>query len=486
MEITFDNTYAKLPERFYSRVEPQPVADPKTVVVNEELARQLGFDASWLRSEAGAEFIVGNRLLDGSEPIALVYAGHQFGNWVPRLGDGRAVLVGEVVDEEGQRFDVQLKGSGRTPYSRQGDGRAPLGPVLREYLVAESMAALGIPTTRALAAATTGEKVLRERSLPGAVLVRVAKSHIRVGTFEYFASQGDAEALEVLVDYTLGRHYPQVEEGSSMDLLREVARRQATLVAKWQLLGFIHGVMNTDNMLVSGETVDYGPCAYMNEYDPQTVYSSIDRFGRYAYGNQPVIAQWNLAQFAQALMVGVDKEEREDFLEQAQAVIDEFPERFRIAFRQGMARKLGFEEYRDRDWPLMEDLLELMAENESDFTLTFRGLTEIVDGEQEVPAIFELPDAFDEWIERWRERLSEDSATEEERRRAMAVENPAFIPRNHLVAAALDDAVEEGDYERFHTLLEVLTEPFEYREEFEAFARPPKPEERVPATFCGT
>ncbi len=487
MNVTFDNTYARLPERFFSSVEPETSSNPETIVVNEELARRLGFDPQWLESREGAEFIVGNRILDESEPIALVYAGHQFGNWVPRLGDGRAVLLGEVLDEDGQRYDVQLKGSGRTPYSRQGDGRAPLGPVLREYLVAESMAALGIPTTRALAAASTGDPVLRQRSLPGAVLVRVAKSHIRVGTFEYFASREDSDAIELLIDYTLERHYPESKDGGAVELLRGVADRQAKLIARWQLLGFIHGVMNTDNMLLSGETVDYGPCAYMNEYDPETVYSSIDRHGRYAYGNQPVIGQWNLARFAQALMVGIGgDDEQEHFLEEAQQVIDEFPQKFRGYYCRGMAKKLGLEQYGDDDWPLIEDLLELMAESESDYTLTFRGLTELRGDAEETTELFSLSEVFDDWIERWRKRLDTEKRSEEEQHLQMSRENPVFIPRNHLVAAALGDAVEQSDYGRFYELLEVLDKPFEYRSELERFARPPAPDERVEATFCGT
>ena len=487
MDIEFDNTYAALPERFYSRVEPQPVSEPETIVVNEPLARQLGFDPELLNSGEGAELIVGNRLLEGSEPIAMAYAGHQFGNWVPQLGDGRALLLGEVVDKEGQRRDIQLKGSGRTPYSRRGDGRAPLGPVLREYLIAESMAALGIATTRALAAASTGDFVLRQQRLPGAVLVRVAKSHLRIGTFEYFASRGDTEAVEILVDYTIERHYPELAGGSALDLLDAVAEKQAQLVAQWQLVGFIHGVMNTDNMLLSGETIDYGPCAFMNDYNPDTVYSSIDRFGRYAYGNQPAIAQWNLSRLAQALVVSSDDEdEQQQFLSQAQKIIDAFPQRFRDAYGRGMAKKLGLTEFNDDDWPLIEDLLEVMAETNADYTLTFRGLSEVAAPTDDAPEFLDLPDAFKPWLKLWRARLADDPTGPEDRRAKMAAENPVFIPRNHLVEEALDDAVTDGDFTAFKELLEILEDPFTYRPEHQRVALAPTPDQCISATFCGT
>ncbi len=485
MKPRFDNTYAALPERFYSRQKPEPVSSPSTIVVNEPLARRLGFDPQWLKTEEGAEFGVGNRLLEGSDPIAMVYAGHQFGNWVPRLGDGRALLLGEVVDEEGERFDIQLKGSGRTPYSRRGDGRAPLGPVVREYLISEAMAAMGVPTTRALMAATTGESVFRETRLPGGVLVRVASSHIRIGTFEYFASQRDTEALQLLIDYVIDRHYPDLAGATPIDLLRRVAEQQAELVAQWQLLGFIHGVMNTDNMLLSGETIDYGPCAFMNEYDPATVYSSIDRQGRYAFGNQPFITQWNISRLAHAFLALPDGEE---LLDDAQKVVDDVRDLFRDAYGRGMAKKLGIAEFQESDWPLIEDLLELMYETGSDYTLTFRGLTRLAtsddsdsDGsdpeasDDDLAKLTTLPDEFDPWIERWQARQTEEPAN-----------NPLFIPRNHLVEAAIDDAVEREDFSTFFDLLDVVKTPYDERSDWADFARPPKPDERVQATFCGT
>lgn len=487
MDIQFDNTYAELPERFYSPVKPEPSSAPETIVVNEPLAQRLGFEPEWLASEQGAQFVVGNHLLEGSEPIALVYAGHQFGNWVPRLGDGRAILIGEVLDKDQARFDLQLKGSGRTPYSRRGDGRAPLGPILRETLLGHAMTALGVPTTQVLAAASTGDRVVRQQSLPGGVLVRVAESHLRIGTFEYFASQGDREAIELLVDYTIDRHYPELPKGSPMALLDALADKIAGLVATWQLLGFIHGVMNTDNMLLCGQTIDYGPCAFMNEYDPDTVYSSIDRHGRYAYGNQPRIAQWNVSRFAESLLSAVDGEDKQErFLAQAQEIIDDFPERFRKAYTTGMTQKLGLSSPRDGDWELITDLLELMYETNSDYTLTFRTLAERAEPEEGAPDIFELDGAFEPWLERWRQRLDNEDTALAEQKAKMAAANPVFIPRNHLVEEALEDAVERGDYTRFHELMEVLEDPFTYRASHERFALAPKPEERVAATFCGT
>jgi uncharacterized protein YdiU (UPF0061 family) len=486
MKIDFDNTYVDLPDRFYSRREPVPVDEPRTIRVNEALARRLGFDPDWLASDEGAEFAVGNRLLEGSEPIAMAYAGHQFGNFVPKLGDGRAVLLGEVVDDDGQRFDVQLKGSGRTPFSRNGDGRAPLGPVLREYLVSEAMYALGIPTTRSLVAAETGQGVRRESIQPGGVLVRVARSHVRVGTFEFFAARDDADAIRTLMNYVIDRHYPELDPDSPVELLRAVATRQAQLVAKWQLVGFIHGVMNTDNMLVSGETIDYGPCAFMNEYDPETVYSSIDRRGRYAFRNQPGIANWNLCRFAEALLL-LD-EDSQQMQTNIQGVIDDFPDILHDAYAEGMAAKLGLADFRDEDWGLLTDLLQLMHENEVDLTLTFRRLSERVDPEYDGPGVaefFELPEAFDAWLESWSNRLDERDAHRAEIGSGMRAVNPAVIPRNHLVQAAIDDAVERQDYDALHRLADILATPFDYPDSDE-FVRPPSPDERVEATFCGT
>jgi uncharacterized protein YdiU (UPF0061 family) len=488
VQISFDNTYAALPDKFYARCEPVAVPQPQTIRVNDSLAERLGFDAKWLGTEEGAAFAVGNRILEGSEPIAMAYAGHQFGNFVPQLGDGRALLLGEVVDEDGQRFDIQLKGSGRTPFSRRGDGRAPLGPVLREYIVSEAMHALGIPTTRSLVAAASGGRVRRETVLPGGVLVRVAQSHIRVGTFEFFAAREDKEALETLVSYVIERHFPDVDPTSPAELLDAVARRQAKLVARWQLVGFIHGVMNTDNMLLSGETIDYGPCAFMNEFDPETVYSSIDRRGRYAYRNQPGIAQWNLCRFAEALLTVVDDDPA--VVEQVQDVIDAFPDHLRDAYAEGMADKLGLEQLDDTGWSLATDFLGLLQEHEVDFTLAFRRLTDLADpGGRDAAGIGELltlPEAFDPWLDRWRAQLRASKRPAGAVAEGMRGANPVVIARNHHVEAALEDAVERSSYDAFHALVNTVRQPFEFPTSHPDLARPPAPDERVAATFCGT
>jgi len=488
MKPDFDNTYVDLPDRFYEACEPADFDDPETIRVNEKLARRLGFDPEWLASEEGADVVVGNHLLGGSRPIATAYAGDQFGSFVPQLGDGRAHMLGEVIDDDGERFDLQLKGSGRTAFSRRGDGRAPLGPVLREYLVSEAMHALGIPTTRSLAAASTGEKVRRDGGLePGAILVRVARSHIRVGTFQYFAARDDVEALCELTSYAGDRHDPELESDSPAALFESVARRQTRLVAQWQSVGFIHGVMNTDNMLVSGETIDYGPCAFMNAYDPETVYSSIDRRGRYAFGNQPGIARWNLSRFAGALLKMADDEDT--MKSEMEGVLEEFPDLFKEAYENQMGRKLGWADFREEDSELLADLLELMELHEIDWTLAFRRLTELADPDTDrrgVGDFFSFPDAFDGWLERWRSRLRERNASSAEIAASMRDENPAVIPRNHHVNAAIDDAVEAGEFDEFHTLVDILTDPFEFPNAHEELAHPPSPEERVAATFCGT
>lgn len=482
--VQFDNTYARLPDRFFSRVEPEPVPEPQTLRVNAGLARQLGFDPEWLASDEGADFAVGNELLDGSEPIAQAYAGHQFGGWVPQLGDGRAVLLGEVLTESGERFDVQLKGSGRTPFSRRGDGRAPLGPVLREYLVSEAMHALGIPTTRSLVAAATGAPVRRESVLPGGVLVRVARSHIRIGTFEFFAGRADYDGIATLARYVIERHYPDLESNTAdapLDLLDAYAGRLASLVAKWQAVGFIHGVLNTDNMLLSGETIDYGPCAFMNQYDPQTVYSSIDRMGRYAYGNQPAIAQWNLTRLAEALLRADDP--TEERIARAQGIIDAFPARFREAYGTALAAKVGLSEVDEETWQLLDGLLEQMDESNADFTLTFLQLAEEIAPTDEPTG--NLPDGFDSWLERWRGLIAREGVTDDEVVARMRAVNPVVIPRNHEVERAIESAVNDGDLEPFHNLADALTSPFAWPNQTE-LTQPPAPGEEIEATFCGT
>ena len=483
----FDNTYAALPERFYARLDPTPVAAPRLVRMNTALAERLGLDADALASPESMQVLAGNVLPDGATPIAAAYAGHQFGHFVPQLGDGRAILLGEVVAPDGARFDIQLKGSGRTPFSRGGDGRAAVGPVLREYIVSEAMAALGVPTTRALAAVTTGEAVRRDTMLPGAVLTRVASSHIRVGTFQYFAARSDAEAVRLLADHAIARHYPDAAtaEQPYRALLDAVVARQASLVARWLLIGFIHGVMNTDNCSVSGETIDYGPCAFMDAYDPAKVFSSIDQHGRYAYGNQPRIAVWNLARLAETLLPLLADDE-DKAVEVAQDVLAEFSPRFEAAYFGGLRRKIGLVTEQDGDVTLVNDLLKLMAENAADFTLTFRRLCDAAADDGAVRALFADPAAFDSWAARWRWRLGEEAAEPAAIRDAMRAVNPAYIPRNHLVEAALNAAIERDDFGPFEQLLEVLSRPFEERAGFELYAMPPKPEERVLQTFCGT
>jgi len=490
LRFRFDNSYASLPVRLYARLDPTPVAAPRLVRLNAGLAETLGLDPEELASPEGVQVLAGNRVPETATPIALAYAGHQFGYFVPQLGDGRAILLGEVVGPDGARRDIQLKGSGRTPFSRDGDGRAALGPVLREYIVSEAMAALGVPTSRALAAVTTGQPVLRETVLPGAILTRVAASHIRVGTFQYVAAHGDAETLRVLADYVISRHYQEcaTTEHPYRALLDTVVAQQANLVARWMLVGFIHGVMNTDNTSIAGETIDYGPCAFMDNYDPATVFSSIDRFGRYAYGNQPSIAQWNLARFAETLLPLLGEDE-DQALTAAKAAIGSFAPSFNAAYQSGLQRKIGLAVEREGDAALIHDLLTRMAENSADFTLTFRRLCAAAadpEGDAAVRVLFADASAYDTWAARWRHRLMEEVAIPDVRYAAMRAVNPAFIPRNHLVEIALDAAVAREDFTPFEELLEVSSRPYEERPGCERYAAPPAPEERVQQTFCGT
>jgi uncharacterized protein YdiU (UPF0061 family) len=489
--LSFDNSYARLPEQFYTRQLPDPVSSPGLIRVNRALAGQLGIEPNWLESKTGVEFIAGNFIPGGADPIATVYAGHQFGGWNPQLGDGRAILLGEMIAADGVRYDIQLKGSGRTPYSRGGDGRAPLGPVLREYIISEAMAVLGVPTTRALAAATTGDEVMRNGREPGAVLTRVAQSHIRIGTFQFFAAKKDYNALKILVDHVIQRHYPEAEQADNpvRAMLDGVVTRQASLIAKWQLLGFIHGVMNTDNMLLSGETIDYGPCAFMDGFDPDTVFSSIDHGGRYAYRNQPPIAHWNLSMLAQALLPLLDGDQ-EKALASGQAAIDAFPDLYMSAYQIGMRKKLGLTQNGADDAVFMQDLLTLMQEEKTDFTLTFRRLSELADPEMVsgggVSSIFELPETFAPWLDRWRKRLASEPSDASGLQSGMYAVNPAYIARNHLVAEAIDAAVNQQDFEPFHTLVDVLAQPFEFNDAQTHYAIPPRPEQVVRQTFCGT
>ncbi|QIB65341.1 protein adenylyltransferase SelO [Kineobactrum salinum] len=489
--IPFSNSYVKLPARFYSQLSPTPVAAPGPIRVNRVLARELGLDPDWLASPEGTQVLAGNTVPEGAAPLAAVYAGHQFGSFNPQLGDGRAILLGELVDSSGRQVDLQLKGAGRTPWSRGGDGRSPLGPVLREYIVSEAMAALGVPTTRALAAVSTGEQVFRDRALPGAVLARMAGSHVRIGTFEYFAARKDTEALQTLVDFTLQRHYPERgdSDNAALALLEEAIARQASLIPQWQLLGFIHGVMNTDNTLLSGETIDYGPCAFMDAFDPETVFSSIDQGGRYAYCNQPAIAHWNLACLAQAL-VPVLHDEPEQAVALAQAAVDRFGELYLDSHSRGLRAKLGLDSEQATDNSLIEDLYTLMAAEASDFTLTFRHLADLADSAgaagQDIAELQPLPASFEPWLARWQARLAAEPLDPAERQRRMYRANPVFIPRNHLVEEAIAAATDSDDFGPFHRLVERLAEPFTYTPTDQRYALPPEPGERVYQTFCGT
>jgi uncharacterized protein YdiU (UPF0061 family) len=486
---SFSNSYARLPERFFARLDPTPVAKPRLIALNRPLAQDLGLDIDAIDGEALAQILGGNIMPGGAEPISMAYAGHQFGTFVPQLGDGRAILIGEVFDRCGVRRDIQLKGAGRTPFSRRGDGRAALGPVLREYLVSEAMHALGIPATRALAAVTTGELVFRDGPLPGAIFTRVAASHVRVGTFQYFAARGDDEAVRRLADYVLDRHYPSTKEAEQpyLALLQVVARRQAALVARWMQVGFVHGVMNTDNMAVSGETIDFGPCAFIEAYDPAAVFSSIDELGRYAFGNQARAAQWNIARFAETLLPLIDPDPKRA-IELAQAVISAFPTWYESEWIAGMRSKLGLSLAQEGDQELIRGLLDAMHANQADFTLTFRRMCDAAaDGDDVGPrALFADPGAYDRWAALWCSRLQSEPGSPAERVQAMRRVNPAVIPRNHRVEQALGAAVEREDFAPFFELLAVLSRPYEEQGAYLAYAAPAQPGERVLQTFCGT
>lgn len=478
LTIDFDNSYARLPERFHAKLHPTPVRAPELLMLNTGLSAQLGLDPEALAGPDGVAALAGNRMPEGAEPLAQAYAGHQFGNFVPQLGDGRAILLGEVLDRDGQRQDIQLKGSGRTPFSRSGDGRAWVGPVLREFLVSEAMHAMGVPTTRALAAVATGETVLREAPYPGAVLTRVAPSHVRVGTFQFFAVRRDLDALQVLTDHVIARHYPDAD--GALDLLSGVVAAQAKLIARWMALGFIHGVMNTDNAHVAGITIDYGPCAFMDAYHPATVFSSIDRGGRYAFARQPEMAVWNMAQLATALLPLID-EDQDAAIAAASAVVHGFPDQFADAWMAEYRAKLGLMGAQDEDADLAEDLLNLMAEDGADFTNTFRALSE----DQAPRDQFTNRDAFDVWLARWETRVAVQEGGAEAARARMRQVNPAVIPRNHRIEEAIAAAV-SGDLGPAKRLHRVLGKPFALTADDVELARPPANEERVLQTFCGT
>jgi uncharacterized protein YdiU (UPF0061 family) len=486
--FVFDNTYARELEGFYVTWKAAQVSQPQLVKLNLELAGELGLDASALDAAEGARMFSGNETPAGALPLAQVYAGHQFGGFSPQLGDGRALLLGEVIDRNGRRRDIQLKGSGPTPFSCSGDGRAALGPVLREYLIGEAMHALGIPTTRALAAVVTGEPVYRETTLPGAVLTRVAASHIRVGTFQFFAARGEDDKVRRLADYVIERHYPELINHANryFSLLASIADRQAALVASWMHVGFIHGVMNTDNMAISGETIDYGPCAFMDHYDPATVFSSIDTSGRYAYANQPRIAQWNLARLAETLLALIDAD-RNRAVARATEVVNGFAEQYERHWLQGMRAKLGLASEDEADLNLATGFLTALEGKKVDYTLAFRFLADAVLGNEErIRALFADPSAYDLWSRHWRERLTRDAVPPLARAQAMRRVNPAFIARNHRVEEALSAAVERADYVPFEMLLKILAHPFDDQPEFVAFAEPAPDGQGCYRTFCGT
>ncbi|WP_349258613.1 protein adenylyltransferase SelO [Steroidobacter sp.] len=488
MRIGFQHTYASLSPRFFARVPPTKVPEARVVVFNRELAAHLGLDPQMDDSTAAALFS-GNEIAEDSTPIAMAYAGHQFGSFVPQLGDGRAILLGEVEDRDGVLRDIQLKGSGRTPFSRGGDGRAALGPMLREYLISEAMHTLGIPTTRSLAVVTTGEQVYRQDILPGAVLTRVAASHIRVGTFQFFAARGDQDALKELLAYVIARHYPEAATAQvpALAVLDAVTQRQAELIADWMRVGFIHGVMNTDNMALSGETIDYGPCAFMDQYDSNTVFSSIDLGGRYSYTNQPGIAQWNLARFAETLLPLIDADTSKA-VELATAIIEDFVERFEGRFLEHMRRKIGLVSAEDDDADLISRLLIAMEKSKADFTLTFSGISRAaaIPGEAaSLREMFQDATEIDTWLSDWRMRLSRDPQSAAERAETLRLANPEFIPRNHRVEAALQAAT-AGDMQPFHELLAILQRPYERHSEHEEYRLPAPPSETPYKTFCGT
>jgi uncharacterized protein YdiU (UPF0061 family) len=484
--IKFDNTYARNLEGLYVPCAPAHVAGPELVAFNAPLAASLGLDADRLISPEGVGVLAGNVVPDGALPLAQAYAGHQFGGFSPQLGDGRALLIGEVVDTSGEHRDIQLKGSGRTAFSRGGDGKAALGPVLREYMIAEAMYALAIPTTRALAAVTTGEKVWRETALPGAVLTRVASSHIRIGTFQYFAARNEIEKLQRLADYAIARHYPHLKtsEQPYIGLLEAVVERQAQLIARWMLVGFVHGVMNTDNMTISGETIDYGPCAFIDAYDPNAVFSTIDRGGRYAYGNQPFIGQWNLARLAETLIPLIALEP-DDAIARLTEVLETFPDRYRQHWLSGARAKLGLTTERDGDYELATDLLTIMAEQRLDYTSTWRSLSTAVHG-NDIDVVGSETEPMTNWLRRWSARAAVELLDTTERAKSMNSINPAIVPRNHKVEEALQTAVAKQDYEPFHRMVSALAQPYEDSPEIAGYAMPPPADFGPYKTFCGT
>lgn len=477
-----ENSYSNLPELFYTKIKSNSVSKAEAVIINDNLAKSLGLNVDRLKDKENINLLAGNSIPESGFLLAQAYAGHQFGNFT-MLGDGRAMLIGEQLTPKGQRFDIQLKGSGRTPYSRGGDGRASLGAMLREYIISEGMYNLGIPTTRSLAVVTTGDKIYRESSLPGAILTRVAASHIRVGTFEYAAEFGSLEELKALSDYTIKRHFPNIrwDENPYLSLLKKVIKVQALLVSKWQLVGFIHGVMNTDNMTISGETIDYGPCAFMDVYKLERVFSSIDRHGRYAYGNQPNMAKWNLARFAETLLPLIYND-NDKSVELAQDALEDFDRLYYKNWLKGMRYKLGIFNEEAEDEKLIEKLLNLMEKYKSDYTNLFIALTfdSLEEGD-----IFDSEE-FETWNEEWKDRLKRQEESGEESKELMKKSNPAVIPRNHLVEEVLSAASNDGNYKPLYSLLDALSKPYEHLKIDDKYTKTPKPTSIAYKTYCGT
>jgi uncharacterized protein YdiU (UPF0061 family) len=490
--IPFKNSYIKLGGDFYVATKPTPVREPELIKFNQELAQQLGLIETVLNSPDATDIFAGNRIPIGAEPLAMAYAGHQFGGFSPQLGDGRAILLGEIISPDGIRYDLQLKGSGRTFYSRGGDGRAALGPILREYLVSEAMAALGVPTTRALAAVTTGEDVARMQLLPGGVLTRIASSFIRVGTFQYFSARGDLASIKRLADTVIARNYPQLVDANNpySELLQAVVERQASLIAQWMQLGFIHGVMNTDNMSIAGETIDYGPCAFMDAYDHDQVFSSIDHQKRYAYSNQPAIGLWNLTRLAECLVPLFNEDHMDKGVEIAETILNTYSKHYEHHWLNGMRAKIGLLESHQDDKELIDDLFDIMAVNHADFTLTFYYLSQlkVIDATQDdqIRDLFADSNQFDHWVIKWRKRLSTETANEQTRHRKMQAVNPVYIPRNHQIEKAIRAAEDQGDFSLFHQLHQVLKNPYQVQQGEEAYTLPPESNEIVKQTFCGT
>ncbi len=491
LTIPFENTYLQLGKAFFVKTRPTPVRQPEMIKFNKELAAKLGLAGTNLDSTEGLALFAGNQIPAGAEPIAMAYAGHQFGHFNTQLGDGRALLLGEIVAPDTLRYDIQLKGSGPTDFSRGGDGRAALGPVLREYLVSEAMAKLGVPTTRALAAVSSGEEVARTQLLPGAILTRIATSYVRVGTFQYFAARGNDKAIQQLADYVIHRNYPDATHADNpyLALFEMIIARQAQLLAQWMQLGFIHGVMNTDNMSIAGETIDYGPCAFMDHFNQQQVYSSIDRQGRYAYHNQPAIAQWNLTRLAECL-IPLLADDAESAIQHAQEQLDNFQQLYHHAWLAGMRQKTGLSQEQENDAVLIHALLTLMHDNQADFTLTFYHLSRLTrdpgSADRKLHRLFKKTTDLNAWLGRWRERLSAEPLSDSERQQAMQAVNPVYIPRNHRIEAAIRAAEDHQDFTLFHQLHHVLQKPYEEQPGQEQYKLPPLAEEVVQQTFCGT